>query len=46
MKIMLVINNDVGLYKFRRELMEALLRAHEVHICLPNGGYVHALVEL
>ena len=46
MKIMIVINNDVGLYKFRRELVEALLRDHEVHICLPNGGYVNALVAL
>ncbi|MBE6763307.1 MAG: glycosyltransferase family 4 protein [Ruminococcaceae bacterium] len=40
MRVMIVANNDVGLYKFRRELVEALLRLHEVHICLPDGEYV------
>lgn len=46
MKVMIVINSDLGLYKFRRELVEELLRAHEVHICLPNGEYVNTLVEM
>lgn len=40
MRVLIVANNDVGLYKFRRELVEALLRLHEVHICLPDGEYV------
>ena len=39
-------NNDVGLYKFRRELVEELLRGHEVHICLPDGGYIRKLTEM
>ena len=46
MRIMIVANNDVGLYKFRRELVEALLRSHEVHICLPNGGYIEKLTAM
>lgn len=46
MKIMIVANNDVGLYKFRRELVEELLRTHEVHICLPDGGYIETLREM
>lgn len=46
MTILIVANNDVGLYKFRRELVEELLRAHKVHICLPNGGYVEKLTAL
>ena len=46
MKILIVANNDVGLYKFRRELVEELLRAHEVHICLPDGEYIEKLVAL
>lgn len=46
MRILIVANNDVGLYKFRRELVEELLRTHEVHICLPNGEYISKLTEL
>ena len=41
MRILILANNDVGLYKFRREVLEALLGAgHAVHICLPNGDLV------
>ena len=43
---MIVANNDVGLYKFRRELVEELLRIHEVHICLPDGGYIENLTAM
>ena len=46
MTILIVANNDVGLYKFRRELVEEMLREHEVHICLPNGEYISKLTEL
>lgn len=46
MKILIVANNDVGLYKFRRELVKELLRVHEVHICLPYGEYVEQLTVL
>ncbi len=45
MKVMIVTNNDVGLYKFRRELVEELLQEHEVHICLPQGEYVEKLIK-
>lgn len=43
MRILIVANNDTGLYKFRRELIEKLLSDHEVHICLPYGEYVDKL---
>lgn len=43
MRVLIVANNDVGLYKFRRELIEALLAEHEVHICLPQGEYIEKL---
>ncbi len=46
MRILIVANNDVGLYKFRRELVEELLKFHEVHICLPDGEYVSKLTAL
>lgn len=45
MKIMILANYDAGLYRFRRELVEELLKEHEVYICLPNGNYVPEMVE-
>lgn len=45
-KILIIANNDVGLYKFRKELIEALLEEYEVHIALPDGGFVKDLVEM
>ncbi len=46
MRVLIVANNDVGLYKFRRELVEELLKTHEVHICLPYGEYVEKMTEM
>ncbi len=46
MKVLILANNDVGLYKFRRELIEALLKAHDVHICLPQGEYIPELTKM
>ena len=45
MKILIFANYDVGLYQFRRELIEALLKEHEVTIALPYGELVDRLVE-
>lgn len=44
MKVLILANNDVGLYKFRKELIEELLKEHEVFICLPNGDFIKELV--
>ena len=47
MKILVLANNDIGLYKFRRELLEALLeKNHEVTIALPDGEFVPAMREM
>lgn len=47
MKILVLANFDVGLYKFRKALLERFLAdGHEVYIALPNGDYVPRLVEL
>lgn len=46
MKILILINNDVGLYQFRKELIEELLKDNEVYISLPYGELVPPLVEL
>lgn len=46
MKILILANFDVGLYQFRRELIGALLKEHEVVISLPDGDLVRPLEEM
>lgn len=46
MKILVLANNDVGLFRFRIELLLRLLKQHEVYICLPDGGYIPQLVAI
>ena len=47
MKILILGNNDVGLYKFRGELLERLLEEkHEVYISLPYGSFVPKMTEM
>lgn len=45
-KILIVANNDVGLYKFRKELIEELLKENEVYISLPYGELVENLIQM
>lgn len=56
-KILILANNDVGLYKFRKELIQELLcprnivngrsgKGAEVFIALPNGEFVEPLVQM
>ncbi|MCR6546199.1 glycosyltransferase family 4 protein [Dehalobacterium formicoaceticum] len=46
-KILILANNDVGLYKFRKELIESFLgEGHEVYISLPDGNYVEKLCHM
>lgn len=57
MKVLILANNDVGLYKFRKELISELLHPGsfisgrnaepcEVFISLPNGSFVQELVDM
>lgn len=46
MKVMILANNDVGLYQFRKELIEELLKEHEVVISLPYGDFVKTLEDI
>lgn len=46
MKILILANYDVGLYQFRRELIEELLKSHAVSISLPYGELVEPLKEM
>lgn len=43
---MILANNDVGLYQFRKELIEELLKEHEVVISLPYGNRIKDLRNL
>ncbi len=54
MKVLILTNNDVGLYKFRKELIEELLnpgcyilgrndKPCKVFISLPDGEYIPEL---
>lgn len=40
MKILILANIDMGLYKFRRELLESIVAEHEVYFCVPDGEFV------
>mgnify|MGYP004460621397 CR=1 FL=1 len=46
MKVMIFANNDIGLYKFRKELIEELVKSNDVYICLPKGDYIQDLKSL
>ena len=46
MNVMILANNDVGLYQFRKELIEELLKEHEVVISLPNGDFIKPLENI
>lgn len=46
MKILILANNDIGLYKFRKELIEELVKENSVYFCVPDGDYVSRVEEL
>ena len=46
MKILILANYDVGLFCFRRELIEELLKNNEVFISLPYGELIEPLKEM
>lgn len=47
MKILILANNDVGLYNFRKEVLEKLLEEkHSVFIALPGGEQVVKLIKM
>jgi galacturonosyltransferase len=46
MKILILSNNDVGLYKFRKEIIEALVKENNVYVCIPDGSFVKNIKKL
>lgn len=46
MRVLILANIDLGLYKFRRELLEELAKHNEVFFCVPNGEFVAAIEKI
>ncbi len=47
MKVLILANFSVGLYKFRKELLEALLaHGHQVYISLPDGEFIPEMKQM
>ena len=47
MKILVLANNDIGLYKFRKELLKEFIdRGGEVYISLPDGEFICDLTQM
>ena len=46
MRIVILTNAYIGLYKFRKELLEELCKQHEVFIVLPDGEFIASLTAL
>lgn len=46
-KILMLANNDQGLYRFRKMLIEDLIeRGNKIYICLPNGECIEELEKI
>jgi galacturonosyltransferase len=46
-KILVLSNNDVGLYKFRKELLQELInQGNEICISLPYGDMINPLIDM
>jgi galacturonosyltransferase len=45
-RVLILTNNDMGLYKFRRELISCLCWEYEVYICVPEGDFGEQLRSL
>lgn len=46
MRILILTNNDGGLYSFRKELLEAFVKEHEVFFCVPQGEFVGKIINI
>ena len=47
MKVLILANKSTGLYKFRGELLEALIaNNHEVYLSVPNGDFIFEMQQM
>lgn len=45
-KVLILANYDEGLYKFRKEVIEELVKDYEIFISVPSGKYIDDLKKL
>lgn len=43
MRVLILTNIDMGLYKFRKELLEELVKEYDVYFCVPDGEFVESI---
>lgn len=43
---MILANSDIGLYKFRKELVEELIKEYKVYFSLPRGEFTQYFVDI
>ncbi|MBR4435122.1 MAG: glycosyltransferase family 4 protein [Clostridia bacterium] len=46
MRVLFLANIGLGLYKFRRELLEALVKENEVFFCIPEDEFVEPIKDI
>jgi len=46
MRVLILANFGLGLYKFRRELLEELVKENEVYFCIPDDEFVKPIEEI
>ena len=46
MKILILANSSVGLYRFRRELIEELVKGNDVYVDIPDDEYRDEIKKL
>lgn len=46
MRVLIIANADIGLYIFRKELLEELVKENEVYIALPKGEFYEDLLAI
>lgn len=46
MRVLILANIDMGLYKFRRELLEELVKENDVFFCVPEGRFTESIKNI
>lgn len=46
MRVLILSNIDMGLYKFRRELLEELVKENDVYFCVPAGNFTESIKDI
>lgn len=46
MRVLILANSDMGLYKFRKELLEELVKSYNVYVSVPYGEYISKIKRM